>query len=550
MMKKKNIIIVCLTLIFVAFSSLSAYAEDEEFIYTPNANSVILESALENAGYSETTIYAILGNISVATCGRFDPTIVNGVCDSDSTIEEFPNDGAIGLAQWTGARKDNLKAFADAEQTSPLDINTQVRFLLKEMNDNGFTPENLNKYSLEQSTYIIFRRYLAGSNDAPLSFGDYVNSLDANSSATANYGSALSIAKNRSGVLSADVILGVGAQYGPSCNPILPSNANTVYGLKSGDVKTHGDIGVIRACMNKFMGTSFSTTNNTYDQQLADAVTRFQKNKGIWSSGINGRVGKATRCAICKALYPSSSYPASYNNYCTRASNCGGSSVPTTPTQPTTPTAPTSPTAVGVQSTSGYAKQSDYGKVYWKYNKTTWTSKSSVSTSGCSFIATVNALKRLGVVGNVNTYVKNLAAWTLGRDKSNPPKQSSNPEKTKIGKVKYDGRWTAGGWDKIKLIINNYSTLKSKVGYRTLSLSGSADNKLKQVRNELSKGNALIFYGKSGAPYTSGGHYVTVIGITKDNKVVVTNAASGSSTVAYKTFFSRSYSSPYVIYKK
>lgn len=326
--------------------------------------------------------------------------------------------------------------------------------------------------------------------------------------------------------------------YGPPCEPITPDDANRVYGLKGSaqkpDVRQHGDIGVIKACMNQFLGTNFTTTDNNYDQQLADAVTKFQKSQGIWNSGISGRVGKATRCAICKAKYPKNTYPASYNNYCTRASNCGGDPVPTTPTMPSTPTTTpetTTPstTSVGVQSTSGYALQSNYKNVYWKYAKNDSNKKSSISSSGCSFIATVNALKRLGLVNNLNSYITKLAGWTI----TQKPK------------------WTAGGWDKIQSILKNYSDLKNKVGYSKLNLANlSTEKKLEKVKSELSKGKAIIFFGKNGAPYTSGGHYVTVVGVTSDNKIVVANSAKGGSLIDYKTFFSHSYSTPRVIYKK
>lgn len=125
MKKVIAILSLSLTLIFAAALGVPTHAEGEEYTYTPNSNSAILQTALENAGYNETVTIAILSNISVETCGRFDPTIVNGVCNSASEITDFPASGSIGLAQWSGTRKDNLKAFADAEQTSPLDINTQ-----------------------------------------------------------------------------------------------------------------------------------------------------------------------------------------------------------------------------------------------------------------------------------------------------------------------------------------------------------------------------------------------------------------------------------------
>ena len=530
---KRKIILSSLSLILISAMTLGTpvHAEEEEYVYSPNSNSAILELALENAGYNENARLAILGNLSVQTCGRFDPTIVNGVCDSTSEVTEFPTSGSIGLAQWSGSRKDNLKAFAEAEQASPLDIDTQIRFLIKEMNDNGFTPENLNKYSLEQSTYIIFRRFLTAPSDAPVLFQAYVkySDLDDTSTTTVNYKSALAVAKAQSSVELTNSSIRAAAQSGSNCKVIRPSNASVVYGLNKArrDVGEDDNIKIIRACMNQHDNSNRLPITDTYDQALANAVTAFQKDSrleggNIWSKNIDGRVGKTTRCKICKALYSPKNNPTGYKYNCANAANCGGSSTPVEPT-PETPTG----TAVGAQSTSGYAKQNDYsckknGKWlklkdcdwYWKYRQDAPTKKSDIKTSGCSFIAAVNALKYSGHInGNINDYIKELAVWTFNQ------------------------KWTDGK-GKINRILDH-----AGVDHRTLSLTGNNKNDLEAIKEELSEGNAITFYGKkknnSCTVYT-GGHYVAVIGVTAENKIVVANVAKGSSTIDYKDFLTGS----------
>ena len=331
-----------------------------------------------------------------------------------------------------------------------------------------------------------------------------------------------------------------------------PNAPNQVYGLNTSkrDIREHANISVIRNCMNQDQGSRLPITN-TYDQELANAVTKFQKQNNIWSANIDGRVGKSTRCKICQAAYRNNS--SKYNTYCAKASVCGTAT--TTPT-PASTDSPTSTGAIGNQSDSGYFGQIKFkcdrykedvkknGKIIhkkgdikdedcdwiWKRNKADTNKPSDIYASGCSFIAAVNALKKIGYSIDEEG-LKGLTKWAR------------------------DQGWTAGGWSIIEAVLNKYSVSHSE-HYKPSSKTDFLD----KIKSELQKGNAIIAYGHNAIPYTDGGHYVTIVGVTSDNKIVVTNSVTtngknqASSIIDYDTFYSKTYkgkdSGPYIVYKK
>ncbi len=90
---------------------------------------------LINKGLSPTAAAGIVGNLKAES--GFDPSVVG---KADST-------GSIGLAQWNYSRKDNLINFAKQKGTSHTDLNTQLDFIVHELNQPAFKKAKDSLYS-------------------------------------------------------------------------------------------------------------------------------------------------------------------------------------------------------------------------------------------------------------------------------------------------------------------------------------------------------------------------------------------------------------------
>lgn len=78
--------------------------------------------ALIDAGYSKEAAAGVLGNIEQES--SFDNTIVNSI-------------GASGMCQWLYERKDGLLAYAKSKGVDWTDVNTQIEYLLGELQEGG-----------------------------------------------------------------------------------------------------------------------------------------------------------------------------------------------------------------------------------------------------------------------------------------------------------------------------------------------------------------------------------------------------------------------------
>jgi TP901 family phage tail tape measure protein len=106
---------------------------------------------LKANGFSDSSAAGVLGNIQQES--NFNPTAVNSVS------------GATGIGQWLGSRLTNLKKYADSQGKSYKSIDTQLEFLLKELNGGDSTTKSkLSKYgglsalkdmSTEQATKVF-----------------------------------------------------------------------------------------------------------------------------------------------------------------------------------------------------------------------------------------------------------------------------------------------------------------------------------------------------------------------------------------------------------
>jgi hypothetical protein len=79
----------------------------------------ILARLRDGLGLSSEQAAGVAGNLQVES--GFSSTAYN------------PNEGAIGLAQWEKGRRTNLQRFAAARGSSETDLNTQVDFLISEL---------------------------------------------------------------------------------------------------------------------------------------------------------------------------------------------------------------------------------------------------------------------------------------------------------------------------------------------------------------------------------------------------------------------------------
>ena len=100
--------------------------------------------ALRDAGYSEIVTAAIMGNISQES--SFDPTSVNSI-------------GATGLCQWLDSRADGLRAYAMSKGVDITDVDTQIEYLLTELNGGsgpaeGYATAQVNTEKLKSQTTI------------------------------------------------------------------------------------------------------------------------------------------------------------------------------------------------------------------------------------------------------------------------------------------------------------------------------------------------------------------------------------------------------------
>ena len=196
-----------------------------------------------------------------------------------------------------------------------------------------------------------------------------------------------------------------------------------------------------------------------------------------------------------------------------------GSDTPT-PVTVVTPTDEPGPTttggtsgALGARSSNNMVGQYDNGikDVVWR------TDGSTVSASGCSLVAVVNAARATGrSQSSVN--VSNLASWS----------------KTNI---------SAASWDGLKRMASHVGMTTSSWLWSSKSTSESA--KIQKIRDTLASGGAVIAGGdRAGTDssfcttarkangdcvFTPGGHFVAIIGITADNKLVVANPGKANN---------------------
>ena len=408
------------------------YDPDQPIINPDGSVPAALKKYLLDAGYSESSANAIMGNISIESCG-YKLRVYNNSCSSlaPDDFVAYKNgaktfSGGYGLAQWTSAgRVKNLQDHADntiKKSVNTLDV--QASFIVKELKSSSYklTPSKLNAMTMEEVVWIIMRDY-----ETPESL---------------------------------------------ICTKSTSSNCNNEASARN--------ISLSELLSNT---TKYASAYESYSNRLTEA-----KN--------------------AKSVTPSED----------PGTEDPGTGDDPTPTPPSTGTSG----ALGKQSSSGFYAQcrADYSDKSWR--KTTTT----ICASGCSLISVANSAKYLGVTPN---NPGTLADWT---------------------KTVISGESETGWNGSVKKTISHLN-MKWDGSYLWSNYNTSTSSKISAIRQTLAAGGVVIAGGdreKSSNPnkktincedesnkraglcvFSRYGHFITIIGITADDKLIVANAANGKN---------------------
>jgi hypothetical protein len=103
-----------------------------------------MHTLLKTRGASDNLISAVIANSNRETGGKFDPAM------------KQTNGGAIGIVQWDGDRRDNLKNYAKNTGNSWDDMTTQVDFLMKELREKPRLLNEINNAETVRDAARVF----------------------------------------------------------------------------------------------------------------------------------------------------------------------------------------------------------------------------------------------------------------------------------------------------------------------------------------------------------------------------------------------------------
>lgn len=227
--------------------------------------------------------------------------------------------------------------------------------------------------------------------------------------------------------------------------------------------------------------------------------------------------------------------------------NCNTNTTTETPETPETPEDPENPetpvatgncacpNGCGKQNANGMESQNDghdtYQTVLWKkYDQ------KDVQASGCSLVSVVNAANALGQ----SHTIKDTAAWTL----SNLDVQTGSwdgtvkPIATNFGleltglfdNVHSGGKKVSTVAEKLALIKQALASGKIVIASGAVTEVGSHGFKACANRATLHGVSTQSFANAGNCIFSPGGHYVAIIGVTADDKLVIANPALGSKS--------------------
>ncbi|MBR3319720.1 C39 family peptidase [Candidatus Saccharibacteria bacterium] len=238
-------------------------------------------------------------------------------------------------------------------------------------------------------------------------------------------------------------------------------------------------------------------------------VHKLESNAANHQLAYSSYIHRLNGAKASKALDVSSCQGSSGSGGSSGGGSSGGDPVSVVNPSEVTPTTTTTG-AAGKSSAKGLISQydSDIRYTVWRRDKST------IGASGCSLVAVVNAATGIGKSVSANT----LASWT----KSN---------------------FSNASWDNLFKMVKHVGLSASS--YLWTSKSTSESKKIEAIRSALASGGAIIASGdRSGTSYscdeasnrdngscvfTPGGHFVAIVGITSDNKLVIGNPARASN---------------------
>ncbi|WP_070107527.1 phage tail tip lysozyme [Burkholderia plantarii] len=127
-----------------------------------NANQIA--SALKDAGYNNTAIAGILGNLQQES--GLQPDInQGGATGGPSSNNADDNAHGYGLAQWGGSRKEALEQFAQQQGKPVTDLGTQVQFMIQEANNMPGLKDAMNSAGSPQAAAATWCQQFEGATD-------------------------------------------------------------------------------------------------------------------------------------------------------------------------------------------------------------------------------------------------------------------------------------------------------------------------------------------------------------------------------------------------
>lgn len=132
------------------------YAQEEE------KNQTVIWGTLKQAGYSDTAVASLLANLEAESL--CNPLYIQG----GRTMEQFVQGAVgVGIGQWTSATKqDELFEFAKEKEADWQELNVQVEFLLKDLEETTWLDERYKSFDefkntddLDKATKMVMQGY-------------------------------------------------------------------------------------------------------------------------------------------------------------------------------------------------------------------------------------------------------------------------------------------------------------------------------------------------------------------------------------------------------
>ena len=178
----------------------------------------------------------------------------------------------------------------------------------------------------------------------------------------------------------------------------------------------------------------------------------------------------------------------------------------------------------------GAGTGSSYGSVLWKGG-----GDRDVATSGCSLVAVINAANALGQ----NNTIEAVASWTYREFKNVSLASWDDTVKTTLNHLGleisstlfdnvYNTKTVTNVSEKLALIKQSLANNMPVIVSGAVTEKGTGGHTACANRAKLHNISGTTFSDEGNCVFSGGGHYVAILGVTPDNKLVVANPALGS----------------------